>query len=283
LADKTFSAIDAAAARDLLVAAAYAAGRIALPYFKTGERTAAHVHYKGGGSPVTEADLAVDDFLKKKLSNAFAGAGWLSEETEDNAARLNHSRLLVVDPIDGTRGFVGGDPHWTVSIALVVAGRPVAGVVHAPALDETFAAAARCGAALNGRPIAVSEREQLDGARIGGPRAMIQDIQHGARLSLDLKPKIPSLAYRIALVAKGELDLAVASGKAHDWDIAAADLILAEAGGALVDAAGEALTYNREETLHPELFAASKRLIRPFVAAAALVKAGRDKATASGG
>jgi myo-inositol-1(or 4)-monophosphatase len=282
LAAGGFNSRDAAAARDRLVEAARAAGRIALAHFHPGQRTPARIDYKGGGSPVTEADLAVDAFLKAELSGAFPDAGWLSEESEDDVSRLSRPRLLVVDPIDGTRAFIDGDPRWSVSIALVVAGRPAAGVVHAPALDETYAAAAQVGAALNRRAIAVSTRAGLDGARIGGPRAMVQTIERSAGLSFALQPKIPSLAYRIALVASGALDVALASDKAHDWDIAAADLILTEAGGALVDAGGKAIKYNREETLHPVLLAAPRKLIGPFVAAAALVGAGPSPKVASG-
>lgn len=276
MADTAFSSSDAAAARDLLIDEAQAAGRIALAHFKAGERTAAQVQFKGGGSPVTEADFAVDAFLKDALSRAFPGAGWLSEETEDDSSRLGRATILVVDPIDGTRAFIEGDPRWTVSIALVAAGRPIAGVVHAPALDETYAAAAQSGAALNGRPILVSRRNQVDGARIGGPRGLIQAIERSAGLSLAIEPKIPSLAYRLALVASGALDLAIASDKSHDWDIAAADLLIAEAGGALVDGSGRGLTYNHEETLRPSLFAAPRQLIGPLVAAADRTRAGRN-------
>jgi myo-inositol-1(or 4)-monophosphatase len=279
LADEAFSFSDAAAARDLLIDKARAAGQIALAYFKAGERTGAHVQFKGGGSPVTEADLAVDAFLKDALLRAFPNAGWLSEETEDDSSRLSRARVLVVDPIDGTRAFIDGDPRWTVSIALVVAGRPIAGVVHAPALDETYAAAAQSGAALNGRAIAVSARSRFDGARIGGPRGVIQAIERGAGLSLTIEPKIPSLAYRLALVARGALDLAIASDKSHDWDIAAADLLIAEAGGALVEASGGGLTYNQGETLRPSLFAAPRQLIGPLIAAADMTSAGRNLAS----
>jgi myo-inositol-1(or 4)-monophosphatase len=282
LADNAEIAFDAAAARDLLVGAARRAGQIALASFNPGRRASTRVEYKSGGSPVSAADLAVDDFLKTELGALFPGASWFSEETEDDPARLSNDAVLVVDPIDGTRAFIDGDPRWAVSVALVFKGRPVAGVVHAPALDETYAAAARGGASLNGDAIVVSTRERLEGARIGGPRAMVEALDRSARLSLALEPKIPSLAYRIALVAKGAIDLAIASENAHDWDIAAADLILAEAGGTLVDARGEPIAYNREETRHPALFAASKRLIGPFVAAAALARAGQDPAVASG-
>jgi myo-inositol-1(or 4)-monophosphatase len=282
LADDAATSFDAIVARDLLIAAAQRAGRIGLASFNPGGRTSARVQYKSGGSPVTAADLAVDDFLKAELAAAFPSASWFSEETEDDPARLSNDAVVIVDPIDGTRAFIDGDPRWAVSIALVVRGRPIAGVVHAPALDETYAAAARSGATLNSDALIVSARPTLAGARIGGPRAMVHALDRSAGLSLTLEPKIPSLAYRIALVARGGLDLAIASENAHDWDIAAADLILAEAGGMLVDARGEPLIYNQEETRRPALFAASKRLIGPFVAAAALAKAGQNPAVASG-
>jgi myo-inositol-1(or 4)-monophosphatase len=273
---------NAVAARRILVGAAREAGRIALVHFTAGERTRARVGYKHGGSPVTEADLAVNEFLRKQLRPRFEDAGWLSEETEDDPARLGCERVLVVDPIDGTRAFVAGDPRWTVSIALVESGRPIAGVVHAPALDETFAAAWRSGATRNGERIKVSARAVLDGARIGGPRALTATIERAAEISLSLEPKIPSLAYRIALVASGALDVALAADKAHDWDVAAADLILSEAGGALVDADGEALRYNRAETSHPILVAASRPLLAAFVSAVRAAKRGSSPTLALG-
>jgi len=272
----------AVAARRLLIEAAHEAGRIALAHFRAGEPTGARINYKGGGSPVTEADLAVDAFLKDRLRPAFADAGWLSEETEDDPARLNHDRILVVDPIDGTRAFVAGDPRWAVSIALVESGRPIAGVVYAPALGETYAAAAQSGATRNGQEIRVSRRTELNGAKIGGPRALTQTVERAAELSLALAPKIPSLAYRIALVATGALDLALASDKAHDWDIAAADLILSEAGGTLVDERGETLRYNGAEILRPVLLAAPRKLIAAFVSAVALANSGESPTVALG-
>jgi myo-inositol-1(or 4)-monophosphatase len=259
--------IDAAAARDRLIDAAREAGAIALKFFRAGERTSARVDYKAGGSPVTEADHAVDAFLHARLGAAFAGAGWLSEETEDDSRRLSCASVVIVDPIDGTRAFLSGDPRWAVSIALVVAGRPVAGVVHAPALDETYAAARACGAALNGAAIKVSGLPTLAQARIAGPKPMVESIARAADVSFDLRPKIPSLAYRMALVASGAVDLALASEKSHDWDIAAVDLLLEEAGGRLVEATGGPLRYNKAETRHGVLFGASARLIGPFVAA----------------
>jgi myo-inositol-1(or 4)-monophosphatase len=266
--------VDAASARDQLIDAARAAGAIALEFFNLGARTSARVDYKDGGSPVTQADLAVDEFLRARLRAIFPEAGWLSEETEDDRARLASSSLLVVDPIDGTRAFLAGDARWAIAIALVVGDRPVAGVVHAPALGETYAAARGCGSALNGAAIKVSDRATLADARIAGPKPMVEAIGRAAAVSLLPQPKIPSLAYRMALVASGALDLALASEKSHDWDIAAADLILEEAGGILVEATGGALRYNQTETRRGVLFAASRKLIEPLVAAAGIANGG---------
>jgi myo-inositol-1(or 4)-monophosphatase len=262
--------VDAAGARDQLIGAAREAGEIALGFFRAGERTSARVDYKAGGSPVTQADLAVDAFLRARLGAAFTGAGWLSEETEDDRERLSRASVLIVDPIDGTRGFLAGDPRWAVSVALIVAGRPIAGVVHAPALAQTYAAAQGCGSSLNGAVIEVSRRETLAGARIAGPKAMADSIARAAGVSFVAQPKIPSLAYRMALVASGALDLAVGSEESHDWDIAAVDLILEEAGGRLVEAAGAPLRYNNAETRRGVLYAASTRMIGPLVAAGRL-------------
>lgn len=267
--------VDPARAREQLIDAAREAGEIALKFFRQGERTDARVDFKEGGSPVTEADIAVNDFLRIRLSKVFEGAGWLSEENEDSIERMAHAELLIVDPIDGTRAFMAGDPRWAVSIALVMGDRPIAGVVHVPALEETYAAASSQGSTLNGAPIKVSERNSLADARLAGPKPIAESIARAAGVCLALQPKIPSLAYRMALVASGALDLALASERSHDWDIAAADLILGEAGGALVGTEGRALRYNRPETRHGVLFGASTRMIGSFVEAARLASGGR--------
>jgi len=201
------------------------------------------------------------------LAAAFPGYGWLSEETVDSPERLERREVLIVDPIDGTRAFLSGDPRWAVSIALVVDGRPVAGVVHAPSLGETYAAASGQGATLNGAPIRASARTSLEGARAGGPKRMIEAIARGAGAGVEVAPRTPSLAYRLALVASGALDFAVASINANEWDVAAADIVLAEAGAALVDSSGAPLAYNRPDTRYGPLLAASTALLAPIRAA----------------
>ncbi|HZZ62520.1 MAG TPA: 3'(2'),5'-bisphosphate nucleotidase CysQ [Roseiarcus sp.] len=261
----------ALAARDCLAEAAREAGALALAFFRQGAATSARINSKAGGSPVTEADLAADAFLKARLGEAFPEAGWLSEETTDGPERLKRRTLLIVDPIDGTRAFVGGDPRWAVSVALVADGRPVAAVVHMPALGETYAAARGAGAKVNGAPISVAT--PLDPRRFSaaGPKAILQAI--GARLAVtvEIAPRVPSLAYRLCLAARGAIHFAVAAGNSHDWDIAAADLLLEEGGGRLVDGSGERLTYNRPQVRHGPLLATpdalAPRLLVAFRAA----------------
>ena len=260
---------DALAARDLLVFAAREAGRLALEYFKPGARTSARVETKAGGSPVTGADLAADSLLKRRLREALPEAGWLSEETVDDFERLTRRSLIVVDPIDGTRAFVTGDPRWAVSAALIVDERPVAGVVHSPALDETYAAARGGGATFNGAllaPIAAWPPRTA-----AGPKPIVQAMAGELGHSVEVTPRIPSLAYRLSVAARGAVDFAVAAENSHDWDIAAADIVLEEAGARLIDASGERLRYNARQVRRGALLAApdavAPRLLDAFRAA----------------
>lgn len=248
-----------------LLDATRAAGAIALEAFRPGEKTTAAISWKEGNSPVTEADKAADALLRLRLEAAFPDAGWLSEETADNSARLSRRRVLIVDPIDGTRGFMNGDDRFAVCAALVEDGVPVAGVVHLPARGETYSAARGAGAFLNGAAITVSPRRRLAGARLSGPQPML-DIVRGAGALVEMVPRAPSLAYRIVSVADGQLDATLASARSHDWDLAAADLILQEAGGSLTDLGGTAPLYNRPEPRHGELLAAPVALREPLLA-----------------
>ena len=200
----------AAAALVTLVAAARLGGEAALADFRPGQQTLASVAYKPGDSPVTSADLAVDRILGDRLRSAFPEAGWLSEESADDAARLERSRLLVLDPIDGTRAFMRGDPCWTVAIALVEDGRPIAGVVHAPALGETYAASLGRGATLNGEPIRAAILAGLDGVRVAGPRPLVSAFAAEAGFRWEPAARTPSLAYRLASVAAGRIPLGLA-------------------------------------------------------------------------
>lgn len=253
-----------------MLEAATRAGELALDYFRLGKKTAAAIEKKQDGSPVTEADLAINRFLEERLCRILPGAGWLSEESADALQRLDHDMVLIVDPIDGTRSFATGDPVWAISIALVRRNRPVIGIVHAPALAETYVAVKNSGARLNGAAISVSSRPVLDQqAMVGGPYGFAQRLRKSG-LEFELLPRIPSLAVRLAKVGAGAIDVALVSANAQDWDIAASDLIVSEAGGRLINLRGRGPLYNRTHTLHGELVAGGEPLLAQIIAAAGL-------------
>jgi myo-inositol-1(or 4)-monophosphatase len=234
---------------DLLVGAVREAGVLALKTFQAPVRS----WTKGESSPVSEADIAVDHLLRERLVRP--GFGWLSEESEDDHSRHGAERLWIVDPIDGTRAYLAGRPDWTISVALVVSGRPRLAAVLAPASDELFLAVAGAGATRNSAPIRASAGDRLEGANVAGPKRLIQALAARAP-GITVAPRIGSLALRLVRVAQGELDLAFASGSSHDWDLAGADLLVHEAGGAMTNLVGRTLTYNQPELVHGSLVAA---------------------------
>ena len=243
----------------LLKSAAVHAGIIALGFFRTELRT----WTKDATSPVSEADIAVDNFLANALRGARPDYGWLSEETADSPARLGLERIFIVDPIDGTRGFIKGEDSWTISLAVVEAGRPIAGVVYAPVRDEMYVAGLGLGATRNGLPIR-AKPEAEDDPLIPAPSAVRQELTAygvGHRNG----PAYPSLAYRLVKVAAGDLDAAVARRGAQDWDVAGADIILTEAGARLEDVCFGTPRYNGTDTRHAALAAtANASLVSPL-------------------
>ncbi|MGU3493587.1 3'(2'),5'-bisphosphate nucleotidase CysQ [Xanthobacteraceae bacterium A53D] len=260
----SLSALDAPeiAARHLADAVT-AAGAVALAMFRSG---AVASWTKTNDSPVTEADIAVDRFLNERLTTLAPDYGWLSEETADSQERLSRRRVWVVDPIDGTRAFMAGGQDWTVSAALVEDGRPVAAALFAPVTDELFIASAGGGARRNGVPLQATTRTALDGAAVSGPASVVDRLARHA--DIQRQPRVRSLALRIARVASAELDVALATSNAYDWDIAAADLLVQEAHGFLSDLDGRALTYNATVPRHGALLSAGRPLHDVALAAA---------------
>jgi myo-inositol-1(or 4)-monophosphatase len=242
---------DAAEDLALLRDAAREAGVIAMGYFGNSPE----VWMKGGTSPVSEADYAADKYLRETLLAARPDYGWLSEETADDPARLSARRTFVVDPIDGTRGFLQGLDTWCVSVAVVENGKTIAGVLECPAKRETYWAVPGGGAFLGDNRIMVRKPRLL--MEVAGPKPLIDLLPADWQERLTRAPYIPSLAYRLAMVASGALDATFVKPNAHDWDIAAADLILREAGGDLVTQDGHAPSYGGETIRHGVLAAGS--------------------------
>jgi myo-inositol-1(or 4)-monophosphatase len=229
------------------------AGRLALSLFRTDLKN----WTKGTSSPVSEADIAVNDLLESKLRSATPDYGWLSEESADDEARLGKPLVWIVDPIDGTRAYLAGREDWCVSAALVGEASPVLAAVFAPASDEFFFAMRGQGATRNEAPIHATTGVDMDFSRIAGPKPLVERLNRAGG-EISLHPRIGSLALRLCRVAQGSLDAAFAGGQSRDWDLAAANLIVQEANGRMTALSGDTILYNRREVAHGVLVAAGR-------------------------
>jgi myo-inositol-1(or 4)-monophosphatase len=242
--------LDLAHFRDELAAAVRDAGAIALKTFQRPLKS----WLKEGASPVSEADIAVNDFLRERLVAGSSEFGWRSEENEENQASPPAALVWIVDPIDGTRSYIAGRPDWVISAALVAKDRPIVAAVFAPATDELFVAARGAGARRNGVSIRAASGS-LEGATVGGPKRFIEALA-AVVPGIIAMPRLGSLALRLARVAQGELDVAFASADSHDWDLAGADLLVHEAGGTMTTLGGRIMSYNQPMPVHGPLLAA---------------------------
>lgn len=250
MTDKTDFSDDLA----LLTATALRAGEIAMSFF----RKKLEISWKAGFSPVTNADMEVDQFLKRELCAARPDYGWLSEETLDDASRLTKHRTFVVDPIDGTRSFMEGGDIWCVSVAVVENNRPVAGILVCPARSETYSAAKGRGAQFNGTQLELAQMPEEIVLSI--PKSIATKLAPFWKSEFKSVPHMPSLAYRLAMIAAGKIHGTIVKPNSHDWDLAAADLILSEVGGKLLDANGKQLRLATENPSNGILIAARPEL-----------------------
>lgn len=232
---------DPATDLQLLVKAAEAAGELAMQYWK---RAPKHWEKDGDAGPVSEADLAVNDLLCGLLRKARPDYGWLSEESQDDPARLSNRRLFVVDPIDGTRAFLSDEPGFAHAIAVVENGEVLAGVVHLPVFEDTYAAIRGGPALLNGQPIHASETASIPGSSLLA--AKICDVATNWRTERPDYRRFfrPSLAWRLCLVAEGRFDASLSMRPTWEWDVAAASLIATRAGALVTDRAGAPIRFN---------------------------------------
>jgi myo-inositol-1(or 4)-monophosphatase len=229
------------------------AGALALSLFRTELKN----WTKGASSPVSEADIATNDLIEQRLRSATPDYGWLSEESADDETRLGKRLTWIVDPIDGTRGYLAGREDWCVSVALVKDASPVLAAVFVPVSDEFFFAIRGRGATRNGEPVHATSGTGLDFSRIAGPKPLVERLNRSPG-EITLYPRIGSLALRLCRVAEGRLDAAFAGGQSRDWDLAAANLIVQEANGSMTALSGEPILYNRREVTHGVLVAAGR-------------------------
>ena len=231
--------------------AALEAARAVLNRFTPG---AIATEYKVGHDPVTEADRAVDDILRKTLLRA--GEGWLSEETVDDFTRLDKQRVWVVDPLDGTREFVQGIPEFCVSIAMVENGIPVAGGICNPATDELILGSRETGVTYNGQSAQPSQRKELRGALVLASRSEVKRGEWKQFESSDFTTRpMGSVAYKLGLVAAGRADVTFTLVPKHEWDVAAGAALVLSAGGFVQTLENTDLKCNQKKPLITGLIA----------------------------
>jgi myo-inositol-1(or 4)-monophosphatase len=227
------------------------AARVIFEQFTPGE---VETEFKAGHDPVTKADRAIDAALRANLLRA--GEGWLSEETVDNADRLDKRRAWVVDPLDGTREFVKGLPEFCVSIGFVENGKPVAGGIYNPATKETFLGSIDTGVLYNGKPARASQRTSLDGALILASRSEVKRGEWKPFENGSYKVQaMGSVAYKLALVSAGLADVTFTLTPKNEWDVVAGAALVLSAGGFVSTLEKTDLTANRRDPLLSGLLA----------------------------
>ncbi len=215
-----------------------------------------YVQHKGWDGPVTEADHALDEQLHKALVRP--GEGWLSEETHDDGHRIGMERVWVVDPIDGTRGFLAGRPEWCVSVGLSVDGEITAAGILNPWANESYLAERGGAATLNGETAQTNDHEELSSdvtilASHSEVRWGMWNRFRGASFKVRT---LGSIAYKMALVAAGKADAVISLEPKNEWDVAAGALLVEAAGGVVTDADGRPMQFNRRDTLVDGVIAA---------------------------
>lgn len=226
----------------LLIKAAEAAGDIAKGFFQNAPKS---WDKADGAGPVTEADIAVNDMLEDRLRSARRDYGWLSEESQDNDARLSKEHVFIIDPIDGTRSFIEGGKTWSHSFAIARSGEVTAAVVYLPMRNMLYTASLGEGAHLNGGRIAASKQAQISEAQVLATKPTLESKHWKAQSAPAFaRHHRPSLAYRLALIAEGKFDAMLTLRPSWEWDIAAGALITSEAGGLITDKTGAALRFN---------------------------------------
>lgn len=255
-------AADRSLAEDMVTLRALAreAGKLAQSFMQDGQ--SAHSWHKQGGSPVTEADIAVNTLCADRLKSARPEYGWLSEETLDDRQARQKDRCWVVDPIDGTRAYLRDDPNWCIGLALVEEGEAVAGVIYAPVLDQFYEAQWQKGAFLNGQPIRVSNQVSEQGCRVIAAQDVLR--RHAwpepwPELTIPHK-KPNSTLLRLAFVASGAWDATLILGEKSDWDLAAGVVLVHEAGGTATTHQGEKLMFNRHVPAQRSVIASGNAL-----------------------
>ena len=232
------------------------AGKIALNLQKK-----VKVKYKSENQPVTNADIEINNFLLDFLKQKTPNFGWLSEESIDDRSRFDSDFFWCLDPIDGTRSYILGKPEYTISLALIKNFKPIFGIVYNPSTKEYFHAEENKGAFCNKTKIKVNSKRKFEYCSLAVSNSEINILKSYNFFNSNNVKRIGSIAYKIALVAKGEIDIAISLTKKNDWDLAAADLIIREAHGTIMDTNGKKIIYNTQDLKINSIMAANESII----------------------
>lgn len=248
-------------ARELRVAVetALEAGAIVREMY---DAVTAETYIKGDGSPVTDADLAADSLIRERLTTAFPEDALLTEEGVDDESRLANSRVWIVDPIDGTQQFIDRTGEFDIVIALAVDGQPEVGVLYQPPTDQTLIAVKGAGAWV--RRGAETRPFRFEPS-IPNPITLYTSVFFGAPASLPILERLtnalgsePAGVSRWGVTPReffpdGRYDALIGLFEpptrtvAKEWDFAAPDLFMHEAGGCFTDLTGKRFQYNKPD------------------------------------
>ena len=233
------------------------AGEIAKKYKKS-----ISIKYKSKNQPVTNADVAIDDYLKEFFKLETPSFGWVSEETKDDKSRLSSEYFWCLDPIDGARSYINNKPEYTISLALLKKNTPIIGYILNPETDELFFGKKKFGAFCNDRKIQVTKQDDIFKSKFALSSSEIGKVKKYNFVDHKNIISMGSIAYKVALVAKGKIDIALSFTKKNDWDMAASHLILDEAGGDLKSISGKNIVYNSDSMLIESVVATNKQLMK---------------------
>ncbi len=243
--------------------AALQAGKILLKYYKNSYE----IQEKGYHNPVTTADHEADAFLKQYLMDATPDFGWLSEETVDSEERLGKEYVWIVDPLDGTKEFIEGVPHFVISIGLVKNGVPVLGVLYNPIREELFQTDEDGGVYYKNKQVNICQNKHLKEVGCLNSRS---ETRRGLwePWANEFQKLIPigSVAYKLGLVAAGQEDFFVTLRPKNEWDVCGGHALLLANGGCLKTITGAEIRYNQKSTLiEPGMTGGNQHLVEAFV------------------
>lgn len=242
---------------DLTINALLEAGEIAKKFKKK-----ISVSYKSKHQPVTNADIEIDNFLRSFFKKKTPTFGWVSEETNDDFSRFKSDYFWCLDPIDGTRSYISGKPEYAISLALIHKNRPILAYIYNPETNELFSAKENNGAFCNKKKIIVNENDNIHSLKYGVSSSEVKSLMKYYFLDKQNIIEMGSIAYKIALVAKGRIDVAISFTKKNDWDLVASDLILKEAGGSLKKINGNKILYNTKQMKIDSVIASNNKLTK---------------------